>query len=66
MQLLGSLVDRSDFYHQLGFGFIVLDDPATRLRNIALRVGYLQERTLAKKLSAVTPFKHCNHKASLL
>lgn len=66
MQLLGSLVDRSDFYHQLGFGFIVLDDPAARLRNIALRVGYLQERTLAKKFSAVTLFKHCIHKAPYL
>lgn len=43
MQWLGSLVDRSDFYHQLGFGFVVLDDPATRLRSIALRVGYLEE-----------------------
>jgi hypothetical protein len=34
MQWLSSLADRSDFDHQLGFEFIILDDPAPRLRTI--------------------------------
>lgn len=66
MQWLGILADRSDFDDQPGLEFIILDDPAPRLRTIALRVGYLRERILANKLFAVIPFKHCNLKASLL